>query len=144
MASRGRRRRPRLGERLRGLLDYDLLWTVLAIVAIVAVTAPQLRFPEPDYEPNDIALSDVKAPIDLTVADPVSTNRRRIEAANSALDIYDFNPESYDYAKGVVRSFFSWGRQSRRDYEGPWDELAEELRADLRQQAMVAVGRAAR
>ena len=138
---RGRRRRKSLGESLRGLLDYDLLWTVVAILIIVAITAPQLRFPEPEYEPGDIAEFDVTAPIDLTVDDPVSTQRRRAEAADGVPDIYDLNPQAYDYAKRVVQSFFGWGRRVREGYEGPWSELAEDVRADLNQQAMAAVDR---
>ena len=40
-----------------------------------------------DYKPGDIAETEVTAPIDLTVPDPVSTGRRLTDAAQSGLDV---------------------------------------------------------
>ena len=78
-SSRARSRRadrPSLGERIRAMLGFDTLWTAAAMVAIVVITAPQIGFSEPDYEPGDIAESEVTAPIDFLVADPLATEAR--------------------------------------------------------------------
>ncbi len=138
--SRGRRTKPSLSERLRGLLGYDVLWTVLAILIIMLIMAPQVRVPEYDYQPGDIATSDVTAPVDLTVADPVATQRRQNEEEASVPDVYDYNPSAFDYPKRVVQSLFSWGRGVRDDHEESWDELDDTTRADLEQQAMASIG----
>ena len=59
---RGRRIRKSVRERLCAWLGYDLLWSALAVLVVVVITAPQIRLPEPEYQPDDIALADVTAP----------------------------------------------------------------------------------
>ena len=137
---RGRRTKPSLSARLRGLLGYEVLWTVLAILIIMLIVAPQVRVPEYDYQPGDIATSDVTAPVDLTVADPVATQRHQNEEEASVPDVYDYNPNAFDYPKRVVESLFSWGRSARDDREESWEELDDATRADLEQQAMASIG----
>lgn len=118
MASRVRRnlRRGRKKARLqfRAALDYDLIWTFIAILAIVVIVAPEIRFGYPEYLPGDIATADVTAPVDLLVADPVSTERRRAEVSENIPDVYDYIPNADDYGKQVIRSLFAWGRGARR------------------------------
>ena len=137
---RGRRTKPSLSEGLRGLLGYDALWTVLAVLIMMLIMAPQVRVPEYEYQPGDIATSDVTAPVDLTVADPVATQRHQNEAEASIPDVYDYNPNAFDYPKRVVQSLFSWGRGVRADQEESWEELDDATRADLAQQAMASIG----
>jgi putative nucleotidyltransferase with HDIG domain len=124
----------------RAALGYDALWTVLAIAVIVVIMAPQIRASQPEYQPNDIAIADVTAPVDLTVEDPVSTERRRTEVDRSVPNVYDYVPEAHDYGKQVVKSLFAWGRAARSDSVGAWADLSEDVRSDLEQQAMAAVG----
>jgi len=144
MASRASRRvrrgRKMARERARAALGYDALWTVLAVLVIVVIMAPQIQFAQPVYLPGDIATADVTAPVDLTVDDPVSTERRRTEVSQSVPDVYDFTPTAHDIGKQVVRALFSWGRVARAGQEEAWIDLPEETRTDLEQQAMVAVG----
>ena len=142
-SSRARSRRAgrqSLGEWIRGILGYDALWTALAVVAIVVITAPQLRFSEPQYKPDDIAETEVTAPINLLVADPVSTDRRLTEADQSVPDVYDHAPLAHDYGKGIIRLLFAWGRSNVDGGGIVWQDLDQEARDDLGQQAMAAVG----
>lgn len=139
-ASRFRRGKKMARARVRAALGYDALWTVLAVLVIVVIMAPQLRFPQPEYQPGDIATADVTAPVDLTVSDPASTERRRSEASQSVPDVYDYVPAAHEYGKQVVQSLFAWGRAARSDRHEAWAELGEDERADLTQQAMAAVG----
>ncbi|SVD46728.1 uncharacterized protein METZ01_LOCUS399582, partial [marine metagenome] len=113
---------------------------VLAVVAIVVITVPQIRFSDPDYTPGDIAEAEVTAPIDLTVPDPVSTERRLTEADQSVLDVYDYTPIAHEYGKRIVQRLFAWGRLSIVNTGIVWDDLAEEARFDLEQKAMVVAG----
>ena len=138
--SRSRRRRKMVGARLRAGLDYDALWTVLAIAVIVVIVAPQVRFSQPEYQPGDIATADVTAPVDLTVEDPVSLERRRTEVDQSVPDLYDYIPGAHEYGKQAVQSLFAWGRAARSEGAQAWADLSEEVRFDLEQQAMAAVG----
>jgi len=137
---RGRRIRKSISASLHGLLGYDLLWSALALLIIVVITAPEIRFPQPEYQPGDIAIADVTTPIDLTVTDPVGTDRRRDEADRSVADVYDYNPIAHEYGKRIVQALFAWGRGARGEYEEAWAELPEGTRADMEQEAMAAVG----
>ena len=138
--SRGRRRRKMAGARLRAALGYDALWTVLAIVVIVVIVAPQVRFSQPEYQPGDIATADVTAPVDLTVEDPASTERRRTEVDQSVPAFYDYIPGAHEYGKQAVQALFAWGRTACFEGAEAWAGLSEEVRFDLEQQAMAAVG----
>ncbi len=142
-SSRARSRRadkPGLGERIRTMFGYDALWMVLATVAIVVITAPQIRFPEPDYRPGDIAETEVTAPVDLTVADPLSTERRLTAADQSVPDVYDYTPLAHEYGKGIIQRLFTWGRANVAGAGIVWDDLDAEARSDLGQEALAAVG----
>jgi hypothetical protein len=138
---RSRKARKTFRQRLRAMLGYDVLWTVLAILAIVAITAPQMRLAERQYQPGDIAVADVTAPIDLSVPDPDSTDRRRAQADRGVPDVYDYNPLAHEYGRGVVEALFRWGRSARDPGGPPFAQLRAGRRADLEQQAMAAVGR---
>ncbi len=129
-----------LRERVRSMLGYDALWTALAMLAIVVITAPQIRFSEPDYEPGDIAETEVTAPIDLTVADPLSTEGRLTAADQSVPDVYDYTPLAHDYGKGIIQRLFTWGRANVVNPGIVWDDLDAEARSDLGQDAMAVVG----
>jgi len=150
--SRLRRGKKLARERARLALGYDPVWTTLAILVIVILMAPQIRFAQPEYQPGDIATADVTAPVDLTVADPVSTDRRRVEASRRVPDVYDYEPAAHDYGKQVVQSFFAWGRAARAasdpaanpeepTAQPPWEDLPEDTRSNLTQEAMATVGR---
>ena len=130
----------RIGKRLtawwRDLLGYDLLWTVLAITAVMSIVAPQaaLRLRPYSYAPGDVALSDVTAPMDFQVSDPVSTERRQTEAADRVPDLYDFDPNAWQSAFTALNPFFSWGRLRHAEIESEWSELPEEQREGLREE----------
>ena len=142
-SSRARSRRadrPSLGQRVRGMLGFDALWTVVAMVAIVVITAPQIGFSEPDYEPGDIAASEVTAPIAFLVADPLSPEARLTAAYQSVPDVYNYTPLAHEYGKGIIRRLFTWGRANVLDAGIVWEDLDAEARFDLGQDAMAAVG----
>ena len=128
------------GDAVRELRRYDVFWTVLAVVAIVVITVPQIRFSDPDYKPGDIAETEVAVPIDLTVPDPVSTERRLTEADQSVLDVYDYRPQAHEYGKRIVQRLFAWGRLNIVNAGIVWDDLPEEARFDLEQKAMAVAG----
>ncbi len=133
-----RRSQRRLGRRLtawwRDLLGYDLLWTVLAITAVMSIVAPQAGLRLRTYAPGDIAMSDVTAPMDFQVSDPVYTEQRQMEAANRVPDLYDFDPNAWQPAITALNPLFSRGRFRHAQIESEWAELSEEQREGLREE----------
>ncbi len=139
--ARSRRRKRDIRGALGAALDYDLMWTILGVLAIVVITAPEIRISQPVYQSGDIALADVTAPVDLLVADPDSTERRRVEADRGIPDIYDVDPNAHEYGKQVIQSLFAWGRAAAAESGVAWEDISREARVDLEQEAMAAVGR---
>ncbi len=135
-----RRLRKRLTAWWKDLLGYDLLWTVLAITAVMSIVAPQAGLRLRSYAPGDVALSDVKAPMDFQVSDPGSTERRRTEAADRVPDLYDFDPNAWQPALSALNPLLSRGRFRHAQIELEWAELSEDQREVLREetQALLA------
>jgi putative nucleotidyltransferase with HDIG domain len=137
MNRRGSRRR--IGKRLtawwRDLLGYDLLWTLLAVIAVMLIVAPQAGLRQSTYAPDDVALSDVKAPMDFQVSDPVSTARRQTEASDRVQDLYDYDPNAWQPALSALNPLFSRGRFRHAQIELEWADLSEEQREGLREES---------
>lgn len=136
---RGRKSRRQL---LKSVLDYELLWTAVAVALIVLFIAPQLPLPVRDYQPGDIAVADVSAPVDFQVVDPESTRRRQDEAETRAGDLYDHDRRVIADAFATINRLFSWGRRQDADGAGRWDRLPQERRSQLEEAAAAAAGRA--
>lgn len=147
MSRRKPRRRSRRGhrswrQRLPRLLDYELLWTALAAVAIIGVISPQLGVRVRQYAPGDIAVADVTTPIDLEVRDPASTERLRAREVAEEPDVYDFNPRAWEPAKEAIHGLLDWGRQARAEHDGvAWEQVDADTRQELLDAAAVAAGR---
>ena len=133
----------RLGKRLtawwKDLLGYDLLWTVLAVTAVMSIVAPQAGLRLRSYAPGDVALSDVKAPMDFQVSDPGSTERRRTEAADRVPNLYDFDPNAWQPALTALNPLFSRGRSRLAQIELEWAELSEDQREVLREESQASL-----
>ncbi len=124
----------------KDLLGYDLLWTVLAVTAVMSIVVPQAGFRFADYTPGEVAFTDVKAPVDFQVMDPVSTELRRTEAASRVPDLYDFDPNVWQRAFMALNALFSRGRFRHAQIDSTWAELSEDQREGLREetQALLA------
>lgn len=135
MVRRGSRKKlsARLQAWTKGLLSYDLLWSALAVAAIVLIIAPRLGASYQSYIPGDIAVRDVTAQMDFQVMDPVSTERRELEAADRVADLYDFDPNAWQPAFSALNAMFSWGREQRAaaEAEGTWSALPPEARDEI-------------
>ncbi len=83
------RRLPWLEERVQGNLLVILLALALTIIII-----PKGGFIPDYYSPGDIASRDVKAPRDLLIPDEAITEKKRLEAEDAALSLYDFDPHA--------------------------------------------------
>ena len=69
-----------------------LLWAVAYVLITTFSFAPTLSFVDSPSAPGSVAKRDVVAPRDLIVADPDATARRRAEAEEEVLPVYDGDP----------------------------------------------------
>ena len=68
-----------------------LLWAIVYVVGTTLSFAPTLTFRGAAAAPGSIATRDVVAPRDLIVPDPAATEKRRAEAADEVLPVYDWD-----------------------------------------------------
>ena len=74
------------------LLDMPLLWAVLAAVGCSLLLMPRIGSYVPEWDPGDVATTDVSVPFDLTLPDETATEAVREEARAAVLPVYDFEP----------------------------------------------------
>jgi len=80
---------------------------VLIIAYILSYTPSRLL---PLLKPGDIAPQDIISPIDLTVEDTETTQKRREEAERAVLPVYTLDLNIYLNTEDKLRMFFSLGR----------------------------------
>ncbi|HDM75990.1 MAG TPA: hypothetical protein ENG51_05900, partial [Deltaproteobacteria bacterium] len=73
--------------------DAHIRWAILlGTVAIIAVLLlPSLSTTVPQYKIGDVVRKDIKSPKDFLIEDKEATQKKREEAARSALTVYDFD-----------------------------------------------------
>ena len=142
MSEPGRRswRSSRLVARL---LDEEHFWSLLALVAIVAIAGTEFGVRTYDYREGDIVDADVVAPVELRVADPEATESRRAEARSLVVDLYDFAPFAWQAPVASLNALYAWGRTEIANDEAeplPWEELEPEVQTALSQAAEQTFG----
>ena len=70
-----------------------MLLLLLALVLTIIII-PKGGFVPDYYSPGDIAARDIKAPKDLLVPDLPLTEKKRVEAEDAVLPLYDFDPKA--------------------------------------------------
>lgn len=85
---------------------YGVLGCLVLSSAITILIVPQLTVPQYHYKLGDIAKQDIRAPQDFSVEDTESTEKRKLEKAESVLSVYDFNSRAEeDIAKRILQAF---------------------------------------
>lgn len=84
---------------------------LLLALSLTVIIIPKGVFIPVYYSPGDVAAGDIKAPRDLLVPDPPLTEKKRLEAEEAVLPLYDFAPlaaqDIADRMVQVVRLFNS-------------------------------------
>jgi putative nucleotidyltransferase with HDIG domain len=75
-----------------GLLDFPVLWALIAIVGCTWLVLPRVGTGPPDWQPGEVASFDLVIPVDMTLPDEAATRSAREEAAASVLPVYDLEP----------------------------------------------------
>ena len=87
-----------------------LLWAIAYVLVTTFSFAPTLSFVDTPATPGTVASRDVVAPRDLIVPDPDATSRRRAEAADEVLPIYDHDALASARFEEQLRSSFARAR----------------------------------
>lgn len=85
-------------------LPWIILFGTTLVIAVLLF--PNLLMTTPRYEVGDVVQKDIKSPKDFLVEDKEATQRRRDEAAQSTLSIYDFDDTLLTKLDNRVREAF--------------------------------------
>ncbi|MBW2039874.1 MAG: HDIG domain-containing protein [Deltaproteobacteria bacterium] len=90
-------------------------WLLLIVVSLSVATflSPTLEVAPPNYKVGDVAVKDVISDRDLLVKDKTATEKKREDAANKVLPVYDYDPSVIPEVEGVIHSAFSLMRRYR-------------------------------
>ncbi len=97
-------------------------WILLAATAIVfAATFFSSTFPDHfyDYNVNDIAQKNIKAPTDFLINDIAATEEKRRKAGQEALTVYDFNDRLSSQIRQRLEAGFETARKELTDKKEP-------------------------
>ncbi|WP_051360844.1 HD family phosphohydrolase [Desulfuromonas sp. TF] len=101
-------KRPATAMQPRVLTDdryFRPLILLLLALLLTLIIIPKGGFVPDYYAPGDIAAGDVKAPRDLLVPDLPLTEKKRVEAEEAILPLYDFAPRAgQDLAERLVQA----------------------------------------
>jgi putative nucleotidyltransferase with HDIG domain len=91
----------------------------------------------PEAEEGAIASTDIVSPIDLTIEDTETTEKRRAEAEEAVLPVYAFDEIAFLNTEEKIRQFFEFSREwlknapARKDLAGLQKGLAESFDLDI-------------
>jgi putative nucleotidyltransferase with HDIG domain len=91
----------------------------------------------PEAEEGAIASSDIVSPIDLTIEDTETTEKKRAEAEEAVLPVYTFDENAFLNTEEKIRQFFEFSREwlkgapARKDLAGLQKGLAESFDLDI-------------
>ncbi|MCD4748292.1 MAG: HDIG domain-containing protein [Thermoanaerobaculales bacterium] len=99
------------------VLDQPLAWAVVAVLGCTVILLPRAGRMLPEWGPGEVATFDVLMPVDVTVPDPAATEAIRVEARESVLPVYDFEPRQEIEVIGYIEDLFTLCRSSDSDTE---------------------------
>lgn len=85
------------------------LFLFVAVIAYFLSYLPSKSLPVPEV--GSIASSDIIAPADMTIEDKQTTEKRRDEAEEAVLPVYQVDPNVFLITEEKIREFFNSGRE---------------------------------
>ncbi len=107
----------------RYLTSKNLILVGVALVTALIMT-PSLYERKVHYKVGDIARKDIKAPYDLTIPDRAATQKRITEALNSALPLFDYDPEQGRELSEKISAAFSQGKGEKLSPQERFEKIA--------------------
>ncbi len=92
------------------LIQSPFLFLVIfvAILSYLISYLPSKSLPQ--LQVGEIASSDIVAPLDLTIEDKETTEKRKMEAAEAVLPVYNLDQNVFLNTEEKIRAFFTAGR----------------------------------
>jgi putative nucleotidyltransferase with HDIG domain len=93
------------------LIKNPFLYLFLFVLVITYLTSyvPSLTLPQ--LQVGEIAAFDIEAPSDITLPDSEMTDKRRKEAVNAVLPVYNLDKSIFSYTEEKIRTLFQSGRK---------------------------------
>jgi putative nucleotidyltransferase with HDIG domain len=88
---------------------FIILIVFVAVLSYFIAYLPSRSLPE-NLTEGEIATSDIVAPMDLTIEDVETTEKRRNETVEAVLPVYRLDPNVFLNTEENIREFFSSGR----------------------------------
>lgn len=116
---------------LNVLRNRDFWWGAFFLVALLFLFVSRLELSIPSYKPGEIAQATVRAPRDIQIQDVATTDRKRAEARDRVLPVYDFEPDLANSAVSRLSDVFTFLREQDTSHVKALDKLAENLDKSL-------------
>jgi putative nucleotidyltransferase with HDIG domain len=116
----------------KNIISNPFIFLILfvGILSYFIAYLPSQSLPENLVE-GEIATSDIVAPMDLTIEDAETTEKRRVEAVEAVLPVYRQDPNVTLNTEEKIREFFSSGRALIE--EAPTTESKNTFRTDTQE-----------
>jgi putative nucleotidyltransferase with HDIG domain len=105
---KGTKKKVRIGKNILSNPFFFLI-VFVAVISYFIAYLPSRSLPE-NLTEGEIATSDIVAPMDLTIEDVETTEKRRTETVEVVLPVYRQDPNVTLNTEEKIREFFSFGR----------------------------------
>jgi putative nucleotidyltransferase with HDIG domain len=116
------------------LKDRESWWGLFFILAILFLFITRTEMSIPNYKAGDIAHSTIRATEDIQIPDTVTTDKKKKEAQDKILPVYDYEPnlmnDSLSRMHEVFTSLRNQEEQAPGGKIGP-EKMAEKVKAEL-------------
>lgn len=114
------------------LRNRDVWWGVAFMLASLFLFVSRLEFSIPNYKPGEIAQATVRSPRDIQIQDVATTERKKTEARERVLPVYDFEADLADSAASRLSDVFEYLRSQENPHTiKGYERLAEDVNAHL-------------
>src|SRR5262245_59315907 len=114
--------------------DRDSWWGLLFIIAILFLFITRSEMSIPNYKAGDIAHSTIRASQDLQIPDTATTEKKRKEAQDKILPVYDYEPGLMNDSLSRMHEVFTFLRSEEQQPAAGrigFEKLAEKVKSQL-------------
>ncbi len=125
----------KIGRHLVALIhDKDSWWGLLFIVAILFLFLTRTEMSIPVYKAGDIAHTTIRASQDIQIADTATTEKKKKEAQEKILPVYDYEPGLMNDSISRMHEVFTFLRAQEQQPaagRGGFEKLAGKVKSQL-------------
>jgi cyclic-di-AMP phosphodiesterase PgpH len=110
--------------------NKDFWWGIVFLAILLLLFGTRTEIPIPDYNVGDIAHSTVRAPRDIQVPDILTTDKKRKEAQQRILPVYDYEASLASSSTSRLHEIFNYIRnQQHAKIKNHPQKLTEDIRS---------------